>query len=175
MTQNRDGKAARAADADERVAARTGVPPFRYRVSEAAALIGVSDDTLRRWADAGRIELVRGEGRLILVDGVQLAHLATGLAADGALASSSSSSSSSRAPLASARNRMPGIVTRVVRDGVMAQVEIQAGPFRVVSLISREAADELGLEVGAPAVATVKATNVGVEALAPESLTGGRS
>ena len=170
MTQNRDGKAARAADADERVAARTGVPPFRYRVSEAAALIGVSDDTLRRWADAGRIELVRGEGRLILVDGVQLAHLATELAADGALASSSS-----RAPLASARNRMPGIVTRVVRDGVMAQVEIQAGPFRVVSLISREAADELGLEVGAPAVATVKATNVGVEALAPESLTGGRS
>lgn len=170
MTQNRDGKAARAADADERVAARTGVPPFRYRVSEAAALIGVSDDTLRRWADAGRIELVRGEGRLILVDGVQLAHLATELAADGALAASSS-----RAPLASARNRMPGIVTRVVRDGVMAQVEIQAGPFRVVSLISREAADELGLEVGAPAVATVKATNVGVEALAPESLTGGRS
>jgi len=170
MTQNRDGKAARAADADERVAARTGVPPFRYRVSEAAALIGVSDDTLRRWADAGRIELVRGEGRLILVDGVQLAHLATELAADGALAASSS-----RAPLASARNRMPGIVTRVVRDGVMAQVEIQAGPFRVVSLISREAADELGLEVGAPAVATVKATNVGVEALAPESLTGGRA
>ncbi|KZC95585.1 TOBE domain-containing protein [Clavibacter tessellarius] len=170
MTQNRDRTPRRAADADEASGSRDADAPTRYRVSEAAALIGVSDDTLRRWADAGRLDLVRGEGRLILVDGVQLAHLATELAADGALAASSS-----RAPLASARNRMPGIVTRVVRDGVMAQVEIQAGPFRVVSLISREAADELGLGVGSPAVATVKATNVGVEALAPESLTGGRA
>ncbi|MFT7766698.1 TOBE domain-containing protein [Clavibacter tessellarius] len=174
MTQNRDRKPSRAADAANPAEPATtpapAAPPFRYRVSEAAALIGVSDDTLRRWADAGRLDLVRGEGRLILVDGVQLAHLATELAADGALAASGS-----RRPLASARNRMPGIVTRVVRDGVMAQVEIQAGPFRVVSLISREAADELGLEVGSPAVATVKATNVGVEALAPESLTGGRA
>jgi molybdopterin-binding protein len=170
MTQNRDRKPGGAADADGAGQAGSGAPSYRYRVSEAAALIGVSDDTLRRWADAGRIDLVRGEGRLILVDGGQLAHLATELAADGALAASGA-----RRPQASARNRMPGIVTRVVRDGVMAQVEIQAGPFRVVSLISREAADELALEVGSPAVATVKATNVGVEALAPESLTGGRA
>jgi molybdopterin-binding protein len=170
MTQNRDRRPSRAADAEVAAAAPHAASPFRYRVSEAAALIGVSDDTLRRWADAGRLDLVRGEGRLIQVDGVQLAHLATELAADGALAASAS-----RGPQASARNRMPGIVTRVVRDGVMAQVEIQAGPFRMVSLISREAADELGLEVGAPAVATVKATNVGVELLAPESLTGGRA
>jgi molybdopterin-binding protein len=173
MTQNRDRKPPRAADAEVATPAAPAMPvgsPFRYRVSEAAALIGVSDDTLRRWADAGRLDLVRGEGRLIQVDGVQLAHLATELAADGALAGSGA-----RRPPTSARNRMPGIVTRVVRDGVMAQVEIQAGPFRMVSLISREAADELGLEVGAPAVATVKATNVGVELLAPESLTGGRA
>ncbi|MDO4018051.1 TOBE domain-containing protein [Clavibacter michiganensis] len=170
MTQKRDSTPARAADADPPVAAADAPGPFRYRVSEAAALIGVSDDTLRRWADAGRLDLVRGEGRLIQVDGVQLAHLATELAADGALAASGA-----HRPPTSARNRMPGIVTRVVRDGVMAQVEIQAGPFRVVSLISREAAEELGLEVGAPAAATVKATNVGVELLAPETLTGGRA
>ncbi|WP_316314301.1 TOBE domain-containing protein [Clavibacter michiganensis] len=170
MTQKRDSTPARAADAEPPVAADPASGPFRYRVSEAAALIGVSDDTLRRWADAGRLDLVRGEGRLIQVDGVQLAHLATELAADGALAASGAGR-----PPTSARNRMPGVVTRVVRDGVMAQVEIQAGPFRVVSLISREAADELGLEVGAPAAATVKATNVGVELLAPETLTGGRA
>ncbi|MBF4622363.1 molybdopterin-binding protein [Clavibacter sp. VKM Ac-2542] len=170
MTQKRDRPPARAADAEQPVAADPASGPFRYRVSEAAALIGVSDDTLRRWADAGRLDLVRGEGRLIQVDGVQLAHLATELAADGALAASGAGR-----PPTSARNRMPGIVTRVVRDGVMAQVEIQAGPFRMVSLISREAADELGLEVGAPAAATVKATNVGVELLAPETLTGGRA
>ncbi|WP_445444332.1 TOBE domain-containing protein [Clavibacter sp. km3a] len=174
MTQNRDRKPSRAADAPDPAEPATApapaAPPFRYRVSEAAALIGVSDDTLRRWADAGRLDLVRGEGRLIQVDGVQLAHLATELAADGALAASGA-----RRPRSSARNRMAGIVTRVVRDGVMAQVEIQAGPFRMVSLISREAADELGLEVGAPAVATVKATAVGVELLAPDALTGGRA
>ncbi|WP_317230831.1 TOBE domain-containing protein [Clavibacter sp. MX14-G9D] len=170
MTQDRNQGRRRAADAEEPVDASPAQEPVRYRVSEAAALLGVSDDTLRRWADAGRLDLVRGEGRLIQVDGVQLAHLATELAADGTLAAPGA-----RRPLASARNRLPGIVTRVVRDGVMAQVEIQAGPFRVVSLISREAADELGLEVGAPAAATVKATNVGVERLSPDALTGGRA
>jgi molybdopterin-binding protein len=171
MTQKRDRTPTRAADAEQPVTAAPASGPFRYRVSEAAALLGVSDDTLRRWADAGRLDLVRGEGRLIQVDGAQLAHLATELAADGTLAASGGA----RRPTSSARNRLPGIVTRVVRDGVMAQVEIQAGPFRMVSLISREAADELGLEVGAPAAATVKATNVGVELLAPETLTGGRA
>lgn len=64
---------------------------------------------------------------------------------------------------ASARNRMRGIVTRIVKDGVMAQVEMQAGPFRVVSLMSREAAEELGLEVGSIAVASIKSTHVVVE------------
>lgn len=126
-----------------------------FRVTEAAALLGVSDDTVRRWIDTGRLPAVRdGSGRWS-VQGRDLAEFARENASapeiEGIVASS-------------ARNRMPGLVTRVVRDGVMAQVEIQAGPFRVVSLMSREAADELGLEPGVLAVATVKSTNVVVEA-----------
>ena len=129
----------------------SSVPPT-YRITEAAGLLGVSDDTVRRWAEAGRLTLVRsGSGRLV-VDGRDLAALAQELAAEPAAA----------AP-ASARNRLRGIVTKVTRDTVMAQVEMQAGPFRVVSLMSREAADELRLEVGMAAVASVKATNVVVE------------
>ena len=119
-----------------------------FKVSEAAALLGVSDDTIRRWADAGRLTL---SGSPALIDGVQLAGLAQELAAEP---------SESRA---SARNRFTGIVTKVTKDGVMAQVELQAGPFRVVSLISREAADELDLRPGILATASVKATNVGIE------------
>ncbi|RIJ08785.1 helix-turn-helix domain-containing protein, partial [Clavibacter nebraskensis] len=79
MTQKRDRTSTRAADAEQPVtpapAPAPAPEPVRYRVSEAAALLGVSDDTLRRWADAGRLDLVRGEGRLIQVDGAQLAHL----------------------------------------------------------------------------------------------------
>lgn len=124
-----------------------------FIASEAARLLGVSPDTLRRWVDQGRLGSRREEGRLV-VEGADLAAFAA-----------------AQAPVepagvvvrASARNRMTGLVTRVVRDGVMAQVEIQAGPHRLVSLISREAADELGLEPGVLAVATVKSTNVGVE------------
>jgi molybdopterin-binding protein len=129
-----------------------------YRMSEAAALLGVSDDTVRRWADTGRVATVVDAGGRRAIDGVALARLAEELAATG-------DPQAVRAPVvgASARNRLPGLVTRVVRDGVMAQVEIQAGPHRVVSLMSREAADELGLEPGVLAVAAVKATNVVVE------------
>lgn len=119
-----------------------------FKVSEAAALLGVSDDTIRRWADAGRLTL---SGSPALIDGVQLAALAQELAAEP---------SESRS---SARNRFTGIVTKVTKDGVMAQVELQAGPFRIVSLISREAADELDLRPGVLATASVKATNVGIE------------
>jgi molybdopterin-binding protein len=131
------------------------MPTFRIR--EAASLLGVSDDTLRRWADGGRVETTTDASGRRAVDGAALARLAQDLAeaadhADG------------RAVVAhSARNRFQGLVTRVVRDTVMAQVEIQAGPYRVVSLLSREAADELSLEPGMLAVATVKATNVSVE------------
>ena len=127
--------------------------PTTYRISEAAALLGVSDDTVRRWIDSDRLPATRGGGPA-QVDGVALARLATELheaPQPGTIRSSS------------ARNRLAGIVTRVVRDTVMAQVEIQAGPFRVVSLMSREAADELGLDVGVRAVATVKATQVSVD------------
>ncbi|HWR86316.1 MAG TPA: TOBE domain-containing protein [Rhodoglobus sp.] len=122
---------------------------MRFKVGEAAALLGVSDDTVRRWADAGRLTL---EGSPATVAGTELAALARELA-DPAVAPGRSS----------ARNRLTGIVTRVTKDGVMAQVELQAGPFRVVSLMSREAADELELQPGVLATATVKATNVTVE------------
>lgn len=125
-----------------------------YTIGEAAALLGVSPDTVRRWADAGRLECRRDAGGRRLVEGEELARFAQELAAAPAAASSVSQS---------ARNRFTGIVTRVVRDTVMAQVEIQAGPSRIVSLISREAADDLGLAPGVLVVAVVKATNVVVE------------
>ena len=128
-----------------------------YRISEVAALLGVSDDTVRRWAETGRLPTVREPGSRLAVDGRALADFAVEAAADIARLADG--------PIVaeSARNRFPGIVTRVVRDTVMAQVEILAGSFRVVSLMSREAADELGLEPGVLAVAAVKSTNVVVE------------
>ncbi|MGN6743925.1 MAG: TOBE domain-containing protein [Amnibacterium sp.] len=129
----------------------------RIRVTDAAALLGVSDDTLRRWADAGRIAVHRDAGPAT-VDGAQLAALATEIAAESPLARLVPPGGAS-----SARNRIPGIVTRVLRDGVMAQVDLQAGPFRLVSLMSREAADTLGLEPGVLATAAVKATTVVIE------------
>jgi molybdopterin-binding protein len=131
------------------------VPTFR--IKEAASLLGVSDDTVRRWADGGRIATTTdGSGRLV-IDGVMLAQFAEEIADAGGPADS-------RVVVAeSVRNRFTGLVTRVVRDTVMAQVEIQAGPHRFVSLLSREAADDLGLEPGVLAVAAVKATNVSVE------------
>jgi molybdopterin-binding protein len=125
-----------------------------YRMGRAAQLLGVSVETLRRWGDEGRVALRRTGGGHRLVDGTELARLATelGVAPAAELIAAES-----------ARNRLAGIVTRVLKDGVMAQVEMQTGPFRVVSLMSREAADELGLAPGIVAVAAVKATNVVVE------------
>jgi molybdopterin-binding protein len=127
-----------------------------YRIKQAAELLGVSDDTVRRWADTGRLSTTTENSRQV-VDGAQLAHLAQELAENGERPEPGPIVS------ASARNRFVGLVTRVVRDTVMAQVEIQAGPHRVVSLLSREAADELELEPGVMAVATVKSTNVVIE------------
>ncbi len=124
-----------------------------YRIGEAADLLGVSVDTVRRWADSGRLAARRDPAGHREIDGADLASFARSLADDPVEGAAHSS----------ARNRFRGIVTAVTRDSVMAQVELQAGPFRVVSLMSREAADELGLEVGAPAVAVVKSTNVVVE------------
>ena len=128
-----------------------------FRIKDAASLLGVSTDTVRRWADAGRIETTTDASGRMAVDGVTLAKFAQELA-------ESANHGEDRIVVGhSARNRFSGLVSRVVRDTVMAQVEIQAGPHRFVSLLSREAADELGLEPGMLAVATVKATNVSVE------------
>ncbi len=128
-----------------------------FRIKEAADLLGVSTDTLRRWADGGRIETITDAAGRLAVDGVALARLAQDLA-------ESAGHGERRVVMAhSVRNRFSGLISRVVRDTVMAQVEIQAGPHRFVSLLSREAADELGLEPGMLAVAAVKATNVSVE------------
>jgi molybdopterin-binding protein len=129
-----------------------------YRIGQAAELLGVSVDTVRRWADAGRLGTTRTEGGQRVVDGASLAEFMAGLRHlpehDQVIAQS-------------ARNRFPGIVTRVAKDEIMAQVELQTGPYRVVSLMTREAADELGLAPGVLAVAAVKATNVVVELPSP--------
>ena len=128
-----------------------------FRIKEAADLLGVSTDTLRRWADGGRIETTTDSSGRLAVDGVALARFAQDLA-------ESANHGEGREVVAhSVRNRFSGLVSWVVRDTVMAQVEIQAVPHRYVSLLSREAADELGLEPGMLAVASVKATNVSVE------------
>jgi molybdopterin-binding protein len=128
-----------------------------FLIKQAAGLLGVSHDTVRRWADAGRIETTNAPSGRLAIEGAELARFAQELAA-------SADHGKSRAVVAqSVRNRFSGLVTRVIRDTVMAQVEIQAGPHRFVSLLSREAADELSLEPGMLVNAAVKATNVSVE------------
>ena len=119
----------------------------RLTIGEAAQALGVSMDTLRRWERAGRIAFEREDGRRI-IDAAEVARLLRERTTPGR---------------SSARNRLSGIVLAVQRDGVMAQVELACGPFRIVSLMSREAADELGLAPGVRADATMKATTVVVE------------
>ncbi|MGA2124232.1 MAG: TOBE domain-containing protein [Acidimicrobiales bacterium] len=127
---------------------------MKYRAAQAAELLGVSADTIRRWADAGRIKSSLGEDGKRYFEGVDLAHAAV---------IESRSPSPKRPRAQSTRNRFVGIVTRVVKDKVVAQVEIQAGPHRIVSVITREAADELGLAPGVVVDAVIKATSVSVE------------
>jgi molybdopterin-binding protein len=130
--------------------------PRVYRVAEAAELLGVSADTVRRWSDSGKLASSRDAGGRRVIDGAALAELAAQLGRGPGTEVGPTAAHS-------ARNRFPGIVTKVTKDQVMAQVEMQVGPFRVVSLMSREAADELGLAPGVAAVASMKSTNVTVE------------
>ncbi len=129
-----------------------------YRIAEAAELLGISDDTMRRWIDGGRIaaDTDREGGGRTTVGGADLARLAEELA-------DHPDRDRTRASAVSARNRLTGIVTKVTRDTVMAQVDLICGPYRMVSLMSAEAATELGLEPGVRAIVSVKSTNVVVE------------
>lgn len=123
-----------------------------YRIAEAAELLGVSDDTVRRWIDAGRLATMDGPGPTA-ISGRDLA----------ALVESRARPPADRSSVVSARNRLTGIVTKVIADTVMAQVEVTCGSYRMVSLMSAEAATELGLEPGVRAIVSVKSTNVVVE------------
>lgn len=125
-----------------------------YSVGEAAGVLGVSPDTVRRWIDSGHLEATRTSGRRRRIDGVALARFAQSLhkGPDPLVATRES-----------ARNHFTGIVTKVVADTVMAHVEVQAGPFRVVALISSEAVEDMGLTPGVMVDAVVKATNVTLE------------
>ena len=124
-----------------------------YRLGQAAKMLGVSVDTVRRMVDDGRLVAVRTTGGQRLIDGESLASVAK----------PRRTGKREQPVKQSARNRFAGIVTRVIKDRVAAQVEIQAGPHRLVSLLTREAVDELDLKPGMPAIAIVKATNVSIE------------
>ncbi|MCX4695884.1 molybdopterin-binding protein [Streptomyces sp. NBC_01408] len=128
-----------------------------YTIGQAARLLGVSVDTARRWADAERFP-TRREGARRMVDGPDLAAFCVEVAQEGG-----DPHGHDETPYTSARNAFPGIVTGVKLGTVDAQVEIQAGPHRIVSLLTREAVEELGLEVGARATARVKSTSVFID------------
>lgn len=126
----------------------------QIRIKDAASLLGVSDDTVRRWIEKGDIEATTDTRNLKVVEGKDLAQFAQKLANPAA------------DPLAiesSARNRFVGLVTKITSDTVMSQVELQCGPYRVVSLISTESVRDLNLEVGSLSVASVKSTHVVIE------------
>lgn len=128
-----------------------------FRIGQAASLLAVSDDTVRRWVDGGSLTATTDEAGRAVIDGAVLASFARGQA------ERSPSLADPSGIGRSARNRFVGLVTAISTDAVMAQVEMQCGPHRVVSLMSSEAVRELALEVGSLAVAVVKATTVIVE------------
>lgn len=131
------------------------------RISQAAEYLGVSDDTVRRWVESGRLTATSDANGRQVVDSVDVARMMS--------ETSQAPINAQSAPVVarSARNRFAGVVTKVTKDKVMAQVEIQAGPHRVVSLLSTEAVEELGLVPGSLAIASVKATNVTIEIAEP--------
>ncbi|MET8687947.1 helix-turn-helix transcriptional regulator [Streptomyces sp. NPDC004732] len=129
-----------------------------YTIGQAARLLGVSPDTARRWADAGRVATHRDEAGRRLIDGRDLAAFSVEVGQGGGAGVGDED-----VPYTSARNAFPGIVTAVKLGDVAAQVEIQAGPHRLVSLLTREAVEELGLEVGVEATARVKSTSVHID------------
>jgi molybdopterin-binding protein len=126
----------------------------RLRVGQAAEMLGVSVETLRRWESEGRLRMERSEGGQRLVDIDDVTRM---------LAERRRAATERPIVAHSARNRFAGVVTRIERDGVAAVVEVMSGPHRLVSLMTAEAVDELDLEVGQEAVCVVKATNVIVE------------
>jgi molybdopterin-binding protein len=124
------------------------------RIADAAQFLGVSDDTVRRWVSSGTLTSTTDASGRMAIEGRELAAFTKERSAASPAGTSSS-----------ARNRFVGLVTAVKTDAVMAQVELQCGPFRVVSLMSSEAVDDLGLEPGSVAVAVIKSTNVIIESL----------
>lgn len=124
------------------------------RITDAAQFLGVSDDTIRRWVSEGRLTQHKDTSNRAVVDGRELVALAQ---------SSTGGLEDPTGVVSSARNRFAGLVTDVVIDGVMAQVSLQCGPFRVVSLMSAEACRQLELEPGSLATASVKATMVSID------------
>src|SRR5674476_1365258 len=123
-----------------------------YKLTDVADVLGVSDDTIRRWADHGRFDLAHTPQGMAGIEGANLAALALEVSAlppDGG-----------RPRAASTRNHLRGIITAVTKDTVMAQIEMCCGPYRIVSLISREAADALTRAPGAVALANRRSTNV---------------
>ncbi len=125
-----------------------------YRISEAAELLAVSDDTVRRWVESGKLAATTDVSGRQVIDGGALADFAVAQAKD---------LSDGRGANVSARNRFVGIVTKIQLEGLVAQVEVQSGPHHIVSLITADAARALNLEVGSRAVASIKSTNVGIE------------
>lgn len=126
----------------------------QFRIADAARLLGVSDDTVRRWVDAGTLPVEVDASNRKVIDGARLAEFARAQA---------HAAPDPSAVGRSARNRFVGLVTEIISDRVMSQVEMQCGPHRVVSLMSTEAVKDLGLEPGSLAVAVVKSTVVVVE------------
>ena len=122
-----------------------------YRIGESAEMLGVRVETLRRWEREGKISTTRTTGGQRLVPATEIARLLA------------ERRGSPKVKAGSVRNRLPGVVTEIKRDEVAATVEILSGPNRILALVTREAVDEMGLEPGMHAVATIKATNVMLE------------